>query len=227
LAPFWRKALRAVHPEGIPWPASCLYNSLSKIGVFQRHYDLVAEDIARRCPEGRILDVGTGPGWLLLAIRRAAPAAQVFGVDISPAMVARAVKNRDSAGCGDIVLKVAGAESLPFPDEYFDVVVSTGSVHHWKDPTAGINEVHRVLKAGGCALLCDVVRDMPKPVLESVGREFGRLRLALLWLHSFEEPFYSGDEMKALAKGTAFGEGEVRFIGALCCLVLRKAGAAH
>jgi ubiquinone/menaquinone biosynthesis C-methylase UbiE len=218
----WRKFLSWIEPEGIPRPGVKIYNALSRSGVFQRHYELVAEDIAARCAAGRILDVGAGPGWLLLKLRKRLPQAQLFGADISPAMVDKATENCRAAGCSDIAVQTAGAEHLPYPDGFFDVVVSTGSLHHWKNPAAGINEAHRVLKDGGVALLYDLVRDVPKPVALQVRRQFGRFRWVMLWLHSFEEPFYSDKEMENLARGTAFAEGQTSFVGALCRLTLEK-----
>lgn len=55
-----RKLLVRLHPEGIPWPAAILYNRVSRTFIFQDHYRLVTEDIASRCPQGSLLDVGTG-----------------------------------------------------------------------------------------------------------------------------------------------------------------------
>lgn len=49
-----------------------------------------------------------------------------------------------------------------------------------------------------------------------------RLRVTLLWLHSFEEPFYDPQDLEALAAATKFREGQTKFVGILCCLVMRK-----
>jgi ubiquinone/menaquinone biosynthesis C-methylase UbiE len=49
----------------------------------------------------------------------------------------------------------ADVVSLPFPDHSFDLVVSTFSMHHWADPTAGLAEVGRVLRPGARALIWD------------------------------------------------------------------------
>lgn len=81
----------------------------------------------------------------------------------------------------------------------------------------------RVLKAHGDALMYDLVRDMPKAVCEDVRARFGSFQLALLWLHSFEEPFLNAEEMDALGRRTDFAVEGTRFTGALCCLALRKA----
>lgn len=76
----WRTHLRRWHPEAIPWPGSILYNAISQSRVFTRHYPLVAEDLANYCRWGRVLDIGTGPGWLLLALRRTLPEVEAIGV---------------------------------------------------------------------------------------------------------------------------------------------------
>jgi hypothetical protein len=54
--------------------------------------------------------------------------------------------------------------------------------------------------------------------------EFGLLWTTLLWIHSFEEPFHSAEDMTALAPATHFGWGETRFVGVLCRSTLQKGG---
>jgi len=219
---FW-KVMRRLHPQGIPWPGSVLYDALSGSSIFLRHYQMVAEDIGRYCRSGRVLDVGTGPGRLPLAICRTLPDVRVVGVDISSGMVAQARKNvAQASGSAAIEIIEAAAASLPFPDDSFEAVVSTGVMHHWKDPAADLNEIHRVLKPGGYALLYDLVRKLPPAVAQQARRDFGRVRSTLLWLHSFEEPFYEVDEMRSLPAGSKFSAGDVCFVGVLCCLVLKK-----
>ena len=46
---FWRRQLKRVHPEGIPWPGSFFYNALSGTVIFQGHYEMVAKDILDYC----------------------------------------------------------------------------------------------------------------------------------------------------------------------------------
>ena len=48
---------------------------------------------------------------------------------------------------------VGSAESLPFPDDTVDLVVSRGSIFFWDDPIKGLQEVHRVLRPGGKAYI--------------------------------------------------------------------------
>jgi len=169
------------------------------------------------------LDIGTGPGRLLVALRRSSPELELVGVDISPAMVTTARKNMKKAGHSTVIdLGVAAAEALPFRDDSFNAVISTGSLHHWKDPLAALNEVHRVLRVGGYALVYDLVHNLPHAVAEAARHEFGAFRTRMVWLHSFEEPFYSPQDMEALVPSTLFETGQTQFVGMLCCLVLRK-----
>lgn len=221
----YRDFLRRFHPEGIPWPGTVLYNALSQTRIFRRHYTLVADHVGLYCRSGTILDIGTGPGWLLVALRRSLSGTELVGVDISPAMAAVAHRNIIAAGYeAEIDVWVAAAEALPFPDDSFSAVVSTGSLHHWKYPLTALDEVRRVLKPGGYALIYDLVRKLPPGVAQAARREFGSLRAAMLWLHSFEEPFYSAREMEALVPASFFRRVRTDFVGALCCLVLQKTG---
>lgn len=218
-----RRLLKIFHPEGIPWPGTAFYNAISGTTIFQRNYELAARDIVSYCSEGSILDIGTGPGWLLVKLHQEFPRLLVTGLDASPSMVARARKNIANAGLSDVIeVKEGNASHIPFSDGSFDTVVSTGSLHHWKNPTAGLNDVYRVLKHGGYALMYDLVSDTPASVLKETAREFGTLKMVLLWIHAFEEPFYSRKDFELLARPTLFKEGRTRFVGAMCCLILKK-----
>ncbi len=95
-------------------------------------------------------------------------------------MIERARANADRAGDGDerrSSFLVGDVASLPFPDGSFDLIVSTLSMHHWADPTAGLAEIGRVLRLGGRALVWDFrpgvwslhAHDLPDPVEHTHG----------------------------------------------------------
>lgn len=222
LSPF-RRFLKRFHPEGIPFPGTVFYNWVSAKDIFQNHYERVAEDVAKFCPSGDLLDIGTGPGWLLLRIQNKLPAMRLTGLDISPSMVDKARSNMVEAGQEKAIEIIeGGAADLPFPASSFDCVVSTGSIHHWKDNPASLNEIHRILRPGGCALLYDLVSNTPPPVLREARREFGHLNILLLWLHAFEEPFHTVKDFGNLAEGTAFENSAHDFVGVMCRIVLKR-----
>jgi ubiquinone/menaquinone biosynthesis C-methylase UbiE len=134
-----------------------------------RTYDLLAgpfirttdkEILARAgvAPRARVLDVGTGPGYLALAASRMVGTdGAAVGIDASPEMIDRA-KSRAARKGSSAEYLVATAEALPFDDETFDVVVSRLVIHHLTGDlkTAALAEMARVLKPGGRILLVDM-----------------------------------------------------------------------
>lgn len=218
-----RRFLKLLHLEGIPWPGSSVYNRISESALFQEQYNRVVQHILSFCSDGHLLDVGTGPGRLLMKLHSAAPGMRLIGIDISRAMISQARKNIELSGLHRVIqLREGTASMIPFPDSTFDIVVSTAAVHHWKDPVRGLNEVYRVLKDGRYALIYDVVTDTPPHVLEQMEIQFGRVRTAFFWIHALEEPFLSLSNFQNLAESSLFKKSETRFVGILCCLIMKK-----
>jgi SAM-dependent methyltransferase len=154
-----------------------VYDALSHRLLLGSYFERIAEDVAETAPDrARVLEVGCGPGHLsiLLAGRHDL---DVTGLDLDPAMIHRARANADRAaddGRGGPTFLVGDVASLPFPDGSFDLVVSTLSSHHWSDPNAGLEEIGRVLRPDGRALIWDLRpgvvpfhRDVPDPILQA------------------------------------------------------------
>jgi ubiquinone/menaquinone biosynthesis C-methylase UbiE len=114
-------------------------------GVYRR----LADDVAGSAPQaGAVLDVGTGPGVLLVEIARRRPDLQLTGIDLSADMVAAANRNLSRFGARATAC-VGDVADLRFPDQSFDLIVSSFSLHHWDDPESAISELARVLRPGG------------------------------------------------------------------------------
>lgn len=104
-----------------------------------------------------VLDVGCGTGTLAIAAKRLIGATSaVYGIDASPEMIAQANKKAKKAGV-DVTFKNEFAQTLPFPDAQFDVVLSTLMLHHLpkKVRQQCAHEICRVLKPGGRVLAVD------------------------------------------------------------------------
>jgi demethylmenaquinone methyltransferase / 2-methoxy-6-polyprenyl-1,4-benzoquinol methylase len=114
-----------------------------------------------------LLDVATGTADLALALRRAAPVADVVGVDVSEPMleVGRAKAARRGIA---VRLEVADGAALPFDDGSFDAVTIAYGLRNFGDIDAGLREFRRVLRRGGRL----VVLEFPPPPDGIFGRLF-------------------------------------------------------
>lgn len=149
----WRRG--GLHWEPSTPAAAARYEAMTDL-AFGGFFDRLAEDVALACPAGSVLEIGGGPGVLAERICRRAPAIELTGADIDPAMVERARQRAGKAGLQErATFQVASVEELPYPDASFDLVVSTFSMHHWSDPDAALAGIHRVLRPGGRALIYD------------------------------------------------------------------------
>ncbi len=86
------------------------------------------------------------------------PSGRVEGIDLTPEMVTRASDHLSESGAAHASVQVASAESLPFPDESFDLVTSNGALNLMPDKPVVFREIHRVLRKGGSFQFADVVR---------------------------------------------------------------------
>lgn len=105
-------------------------------------------------PSDVVLDVACGPG--IVACEFAKHAAKVVGIDFTPAMIEQAKQRQQNQGLENIEWHTGDAMHLPFPDDWFDLVVTRYSFHHLLDPVGALAEMKRVCKPGGIVLIADV-----------------------------------------------------------------------
>jgi ubiquinone/menaquinone biosynthesis C-methylase UbiE len=119
------------------------------VPVHSKMLDLLVRERLKD-PVSCVIDVGCGTGRLLRAASVRWPEAQLLGVDPAERMVAEATRLNPNA-----IFKLASAESLPFPDQTADIVLSSLSFHHWANQGKGLQEIARVLRPGGFFCLAD------------------------------------------------------------------------
>jgi ubiquinone/menaquinone biosynthesis C-methylase UbiE len=138
--------------EKIPRFRTALYSIYAKGAkiAIESYYRQVAEEISSRLNSGMILDVGTGPGYLPIEIVRRSPATEVVGIELVSKLVRMAQENSARSGVADrLHFQIADGAKLPFKDNSYDIVTSTGVLHTLKEPVKVMNECYRVLKPNG------------------------------------------------------------------------------
>jgi ubiquinone/menaquinone biosynthesis C-methylase UbiE len=132
----------------------------------------IADLAGSLAPGTRLLDVGTGPGYLLGYLARDRPDLSLWGLDFSHDMIRRA-RQRAMAPQAAPRWLVADACRLPFPVGVFGQVVATFSFHTWPCPVAGLQELRRVLAPGGRAWVYELRREASRRDLKAFARELG------------------------------------------------------
>ena len=153
--------------------------------------DVLAEVEGLR-PES-LLDVGCGTGALLEAFAAACPGTKLYGIDLSPQMIAVAQRRLGQTA----VVTVADAETLPLPDGTADAVTCVDSFHHYPHPDAALREFRRVIRPEGSLILAEW--RMPAPLR----------RLMNSFIHRLPEGdvrVYSRNELCRLAAAAGFDE---------------------
>ena len=206
--------LKKLIPERIPWFAVGLYAKIAGKSIHS-YYEKIAQEIVAFQNHGNILDIGTGPGHLPIQIVRAAPDVRMVGVDLTKRMIELARANAAKAGLAEkIEFRVGDGNHLDFDDEFFDMVISTGSFHAWKNPARVINECYRVLKAGGEAWIYDpakVITQETKKILS--GDLKGADRLARIWASFTGKKMddYTEQEIREILQETLFTQRTIEF----------------
>ncbi|MBW2974842.1 methyltransferase domain-containing protein [Candidatus Woesearchaeota archaeon] len=100
---------------------------LKKVGLIKKHLKLD--------PDDKLLDVGCGTGLTTEPWR-----CKRYGIDPAPKLLERA-RSREK-----IEYKLAPAESIPYPDNFFDVVISITAIQNFQDIEKGLSEIKRVGK---------------------------------------------------------------------------------
>jgi ubiquinone/menaquinone biosynthesis C-methylase UbiE len=147
-------ARRRNTPKIFQGRSSRIYDLVSR-RVLRGMYRRLAADVAGVIPEGAaVLDVGTGPGVLLVELAARRRDLRLTGVDLSTDMITTATRNLEPFSARAFA-RVGDVTSLPFPDHSFDLIVSSLSLHHWDDPEAAVPELARVLRPGGRVYIYD------------------------------------------------------------------------
>jgi ubiquinone/menaquinone biosynthesis C-methylase UbiE len=153
-------------------------------------------DVMSPQPRAHVLDVGCGSGWAVREVGKRIGDGRACGVDLSPAMIDRALAN--AADIPNVEFVTGDAENIPYENDVFDAVMCSSSFHHYPRPVKALTEFRRVLKPGGRVYLLDTCRDGALLVrLYDLGHKV---------LVGDHVRYYHTRELEAFLREAAFGE---------------------
>jgi ubiquinone/menaquinone biosynthesis C-methylase UbiE len=154
------KGYKGIGMEGgiARWYAKLTKKSLSE-------FEELARRMAASLPEGaRVLEVAPGPGYFAIALGKLGKF-EVTGLDISKTFVEIARKNAKDAGVA-VEFKQGNAAAMTFADSSFDLIVCRAAFKNFTEPVRALEEMRRVLRQGGRAMIIDLRRDTPQAEID-------------------------------------------------------------
>lgn len=167
--------------------------------------------VAQRLSRGRVLEVAPGPGFFAIELAKLGDY-QVTGLDISPTFVQVATANAQRAGV-DVEFRQGNASAMPFDGESFDFVCCSAAFKNFAEPVKALDEMYRVLRPGGEALIVDLRKDVALKDIDDYIRRGGRGRLDA-WLtkwtfrHMLIKRSYTREQFCRIAQQSRFGPCE-------------------
>ena len=157
-----------------------------------KYWTQVVKDISdyyKLKPGNKILDVGCGKGFMLYDFLKFNPKLEVFGVDVSEYAIENSIESLKER------LKVANATSLPYPDNFFDLIISINTHHNLdgKDIVKAFNELQRVTKKNSYVVLDAYSNEKEKEELMNWNLTAKTVMHVDDWKKFFEEINFKGD----------------------------------
>ena len=195
-------------------------NHFLSLGI-DRGWRRKAIELLRPLKPRRILDVATGTGDFAVQAIALKPE-KIVGVDISEGMLDVGRKKVKTRGLDHVVsLQYGDSENLPFADNSFDAITVGFGVRNFEDLRKGLQEMHRVLKPGGKAVILEFSRPRSFPfkqvynfyfsfILPRIGKMVSKDDSAYTYLPKSVEAFPDGDDFLRILQDVGFKQNQCR-----------------
>ena len=177
-------------------------------------FKALALRVAARLPAGsRVLEVAPGPGYFAIELAKLGEYS-VTGLDISHTFIGIAQQNATRSGV-QVEFRQGDAANMPFEDQSFDFLLCRAAFKNFSRPVPAMQEMHRVLRPGGRALIIDLRKDASR---ESVAAGIHGMRLGklnsfitkLTFRYMLLKRAYTKPELEEMVSFTDFGSVRIK-----------------
>ncbi|HTS12500.1 MAG TPA: class I SAM-dependent methyltransferase [Candidatus Limnocylindrales bacterium] len=176
---------------------------------FRRQARTVA---ARLRPSADVLEVAPGPGFFSVELAKLGNF-KITGLDISRTFIDIAQQNARAAGVS-VDFRCGNAAEMPFPGDSFDFIYCSAAFKNFSEPVKALDEIYRVLRPGGEALIVDLRKDVSLDEIKSYMKHSGRSALDR-WLtvftfrHMLIKRAYTTGQLAQMAAQSRFGSSRI------------------
>ncbi|HEY6271514.1 MAG TPA: class I SAM-dependent methyltransferase [Terriglobales bacterium] len=169
--------------------------------------------IAQHLPSGAsVLEVAPGPGFFSIELAKRGDF-RITGLDISRTFVDIATENARKAGL-TVAFQQGNASAMPFASESFDFVYCSAAFKNFSEPVTALDEMHRVLRPGGEAVVNDLRKDASLDEVDSYIEHSGRSWIdawVTRWTfrHILIKRAYTKDAFLQMAELSRFGRCQI------------------
>jgi len=185
----------------------------SNTAEMMKEYVDLARRISKEIPQGSaVLEVAPGPGYFCIELAKLGSYA-ITGMDLSRTFVKMAAEKAEQAGVR-VEFKEGSASNMPFPKNSFDFLLCRAAFKNFADPVGALQEMCRVLRPGGRALLIDLSRDArPDDVSRAVDKmgltTVNRLLTKMAFRTMLIRSAYTRAEFEQMLAETEFAQAEI------------------
>jgi ubiquinone/menaquinone biosynthesis C-methylase UbiE len=195
---------------GMEGPIATWYAALAAADIddYRRCARLVAGQVAAN---GHILELASGPGYLAIELAKIGTY-QVVGLDISKSFVKIGARKAEQASVS-VTFRQGNAADMPFDGNSFDFVVCRAAFKNFAEPVKALNEIYRVLKPAGRALIIDLRKDYGDKEIAAHVRDKGTLNALIMkaiFKFLLKRRAYTKEAIERMAGQSTFGGCDIR-----------------
>jgi len=185
----------------------------SNTAEMMKEYVDLARRISKEIPQGSaVLEVAPGPGYFCIELAKLGSYA-ITGMDLSRTFVKMAAEKAEQAGVR-VEFKEGSASNMPFPKNSFDFLLCRAAFKNFADPVGALQEMCRVLRPGGRAVLIDLSRDARPDDVSRAVDEMGlttvnRLLTKMAFRTMLIRSAYTRAEFEQMLAQTEFAQAEI------------------